>query len=211
MQCPKCKLENAPSAPRCVRCGLALNESDLTVLSDHDAEHTLAGKDSSNGESPTGPESPGTSEDWAASKNVSGGITLTPQGTLEPGTVLGQRYEILKLLGEGGMGAVYKARDRELDRLVALKVIRSELAGQPSVLQRFKQELILARSITHRNIIRIFDLGVANGLRFITMEFVEGQDLNSLLEEKKFPPAEAVAIIQQVCAALEAAQAENVV
>jgi tetratricopeptide (TPR) repeat protein len=132
-------------------------------------------------------------------------------GTLQVGSILLDRYEILKLLGEGGMGAVYKARDRELDRLVALKVIRSELAGQPSVLQRFKQELILARSITHRNIIRIFDLGVANGLRFITMEFVEGQDLNSLLEEKKFPPAEAVAIIQQVCAALEAAQAENVV
>jgi serine/threonine protein kinase/tetratricopeptide (TPR) repeat protein len=132
-------------------------------------------------------------------------------GTVQVGSVLVNRYEILKLLGEGGMGAVYKARDRELDRLVALKVIRSELAGQPSVLQRFKQELILARSITHRNIIRIFDLGVANGLRFITMEFVEGQDLASLLEEQKYSSAEAVAIVQQVCAALEAAHAENVV
>jgi tetratricopeptide (TPR) repeat protein/predicted Ser/Thr protein kinase len=132
-------------------------------------------------------------------------------GTLEVGSLLNDRYEILKLLGEGGMGAVYKARDRELDRLVALKVIRPELAGQPSILQRFKQELLLARKITHRNIIRIFDLGVADGLRFITMEFVKGRDLGSLLEEKKFSPQEAAAIVRQVVSALEAAHAEGVI
>ncbi len=72
---------------------------------------------------------------------------------------MGKRYEILALLGEGGMGAVYKARDRELDRMVALKVIRPEMAVHPEVLARFKQELILARKVTHRNVIRIFDLG----------------------------------------------------
>jgi tetratricopeptide (TPR) repeat protein/predicted Ser/Thr protein kinase len=131
--------------------------------------------------------------------------------SLEVGTVLADRYEILKMLGEGGMGAVYKARDRELDRLVALKVIRPELAGQQSILARFKQELILARKITHRNVIRIFDLGVVQGLRFITMEFVDGQDLASLLEERKFTPEETVQIIRQVCSALEAAHVEGVV
>ncbi|HYL34427.1 MAG TPA: protein kinase [Bryobacteraceae bacterium] len=131
--------------------------------------------------------------------------------SLEVGSVLAERYEILKMLGEGGMGAVYKAHDRELDRLVALKVIRPELAGQASILQRFKQELILARKITHRNVIRIFDLGVAEGIRFITMEFVEGRDLSSLLEERKYTPEEAVKILRQVCAALEAAHAEGVV
>jgi Flp pilus assembly protein TadD/predicted Ser/Thr protein kinase len=131
--------------------------------------------------------------------------------SLEVGSVLADRYEILKLLGEGGMGAVYKARDRELDRLVALKVIRPELAGQSSILQRFKQELILARKITHRNIIRIYDLGVTEGIRFITMEFVEGQDLSSLLEERKYTPEETVKILRQVCAALEAAHGEGVV
>lgn len=135
-----------------------------------------------------------------------------PMAALQEGSVLGQRYEIVKLLGQGGMGAVYKARDRELDRLVALKVIRPELAGHASILQRFKQELILARKITHRNIIRIFDLGVADGLRFITMEFVEGQDLSSLLDEQpKYSPGAAVKILRQVCAALEAAHAEGVV
>src|SRR5215469_9032464 len=212
MQCPKCKLENAPSAPRCVRCGLALNELDLTVFSDHDAEHTLAGNESPNVESPTDPGSPGTSEDWAASKNVSGGITLTPQGTLEPGTVLGQRYEILAMLGQGGMGAVYKARDRELDRLVALKVIRPELTTNPEILKRFKQELILARQVTHRNVIRIFDLGQADGLKFITMEFLEGQDLRAELTKRgKFSPEDATRIILQISRALEVAHGEGVV
>ena len=97
--------------------------------------------------------------------------------TFQPGIVLAGRYEILLLLGQGGMGAVYKARDRELDRLVALKVVRPELAGHPGILRRFKQELILARQVTHRNVIRIFDLGEAEGTKFITMEYVEGQDL----------------------------------
>ena len=125
---------------------------------------------------------------------------------LQTGFVLGGRYEILEALGVGGMGAVYKARDRELDRLVALKVIRPDLASNPAIIQRFKQELILARQITQRNVVRIFDLGEASGIRFITMEYVEGQDLHSLLHEHKtFAPKDAVEIILQVCRALEAA------
>jgi eukaryotic-like serine/threonine-protein kinase len=131
--------------------------------------------------------------------------------SLESGSVIADRYEILKMLGEGGMGAVYTARDRELDRLVALKVIRPDLAGQASILQRFKQELILARKITNRNVVRIFDLGVADGLRFITMEYIDGQDLTSVLEERKLKPEETVKILRQVCTALEAAHAEGVV
>ena len=132
--------------------------------------------------------------------------------SLTPGAVLGTRYEILQLLGQGGMGAVYKAKDLELDRVVALKVIRPEVAYDPLMLQRFKQELLLARQITHRNVIRIFDLGEAGGLKFITMEFIEGQDLRSLMTEKgRLSPEEAVGIIEQVCLALEAAHSEGVV
>ncbi|HLV96019.1 MAG TPA: serine/threonine-protein kinase, partial [Candidatus Acidoferrales bacterium] len=114
--------------------------------------------------------------------------------------MLGNRYEILQLLGEGGMGAVYKARDREVDRLVAIKVIRPELASRPDILARFKQELILARQVTHKNVIRIFDLGEADGLKFITMDFIEGRDLKSILRERgKFSPDEAVKIATQIC------------
>src|SRR5262249_28318941 len=131
---------------------------------------------------------------------------------LQPGDVLGNRYDILQLLGEGGMGAVYKARDRELDRFVALKLIRPELAASPDILARFKQELLLAHQVTHKNVIRIYDLADADGVKFITMEFVEGSDLRRLLVDKgKVAPAEAVEIIRQVCYALHAAHSVGVI
>ncbi len=130
----------------------------------------------------------------------------------EPGTVLGARYEIQKLLGMGGMGAVYQAQDRELDRPVGLKVIRPDLAGNPEILARFKRELILARQVTHRNIIRIFDLNEADGVKFITMEFIDGEDLRGIYTRKqKLAPEEAVEIILQVCQGLAAAHAEGVI
>lgn len=131
---------------------------------------------------------------------------------LQPGTVLGNRYEILQILGEGGMGAVYKARDVELDRIIALKVIRPELARHPAIIDRFKQELLLAREVTHRNVIRIYDLGEADGIKFITMEFVQGEDLRGLLlREKKLAPERAIEIIQQICRALEAAHSTGII
>jgi serine/threonine protein kinase/tetratricopeptide (TPR) repeat protein len=128
------------------------------------------------------------------------------------GDVLGGRYEIQKLLGMGGMGAVYKARDMEVERVVGLKVIRPDLAGNPAILARFKQELVLARQVTHKNIIRIYDLNEADGVKFITMEFIEGEDLRSILTSQgKLSPQEAVGIILQVCAGLQAAHAEGVI
>jgi serine/threonine protein kinase/tetratricopeptide (TPR) repeat protein len=129
-----------------------------------------------------------------------------------PGTVLAQRYEILDVLGEGGMGAVYKANDRELKRTVALKVIRPELARNPAIVERFKQELRLSHQVTHKNVIRIYDLGEGEGVKFITMEYIEGKDLRSLIREKKrFTPEETVEVIQQVCQALDAAHSVGVI
>src|SRR6266700_5758687 len=131
---------------------------------------------------------------------------------LPTGTVLANRYEILELLGEGGMGAVYKARDNELDRVIALKVIRPELASNPEILQRFKQELVLARQVTDRNIIRIFDLGEADGIRFITMEYVEGTSLYQVLQEQgKLPVKDAAEIIEKALTGLKAAHREGVI
>ncbi len=110
------------------------------------------------------------------------------------------------------MGAVYKAKDLELNRVIALKVIRPELAGNPEILQRFKQELILARQVTDRNVIRIFDLGEANGMRFITMEYVEGQSLHQILRKQgKLPVAEAMEIMRQMLSGLQAAHREGVI
>jgi tetratricopeptide (TPR) repeat protein len=128
------------------------------------------------------------------------------------GDVLGGRYEIHKMLGMGGMGAVYKARDMEVERVVGLKVIRPDLAGNPAILARFKQELVLARQVTHKNIIRIYDLNEADGVKFITMEFIEGEDLRTILTRQgKLSPEEAVGIMLQVCAGLQAAHAEGVI
>ena len=132
--------------------------------------------------------------------------------SLQPGVLFGERYEILGVLGQGGMGAVYKARDRELDRLIALKVIRPELATDPAILQRFKQELILSRNITHKNVVRIYDLGEAEGIRFISMEYVDGEDLRTILRrEGKLSPKDAIAVVEQVCRALDSAHSEGVI
>jgi len=131
---------------------------------------------------------------------------------LRPGELFGGRYKIRQVLGEGGMGTAYKAWDREVEHLVALKLIRPDLAEEPTVVARFKQELLTARQVTHRNVIRIYDLSEINGTKFITMEFVEGCDLRKLLQEKgKLTPEEAVAIMRQVCLAFEAAHGAGVI
>jgi eukaryotic-like serine/threonine-protein kinase len=132
--------------------------------------------------------------------------------TLPPGMLLAERYEIVKILGQGGMGAVYKATDRELNRSVAIKVIRPDLARDQAIVDRFKQELLLSHQVTHRNVIRIYDLSEADGMKFITMEYVEGDNLLTLIhQKKKFSPEETVEIMQQVCRALEAAHSVGVI
>jgi eukaryotic-like serine/threonine-protein kinase len=124
---------------------------------------------------------------------------------VQPGSILAHRYEILSLLGTGGMGSVYKAQDQELDRLVALKVIRPEMARNPAIVDRFKQELRLSHKVTHRNVVRMYDLSEDAGMRFVTMELVAGRDLRSILEERrKLPPDEAVDVLEQICVALKA-------
>src|SRR5271154_6830158 len=147
-----------------------------------------------------------------ASQVLPGGYTEAGQHVLTSGQLLAQRYEVLGLLGEGGMGAVYKARDVELSRMVALKVIRPDLARNRAILDRFKQELILATQVTHRNVVRIYDLGEAEGIKFITMEYVDGEDLSAVIHQRtKLPPKESVEIVEQVCRALRAAHNVGVI
>ncbi len=149
--------------------------------------------------------SPAPSQGGAAV--LGGGAVL-----LETGSVLGGRYEILEILGQGGMGAVYKVADREVDRIVALKVIRPEMASNPEILARFKQELLLSSQVTHRNVIRIYDLGEAQGVRFITMEYVEGETLQRIVKQRgKLDIAEAVDIMEQVASGLAAAHREGII
>src|SRR6266404_2470624 len=212
MRCPYCKAENPPTAAACGKCGKAPPASEATFVGDDEPQKQSAPSGSPNAPiTPGAPLTPGTPEGWSISSTRAPAPALPP-GEFSPGTVLGDRYEILALLGQGGMGAVYKARDKELDRLVALKIIRPELTTNPEILKRFKQELILARQVTHRNVIRIFDLGQADGFKFISMEYLEGQDLRVVLREKgKLTPEAAARVILQICPALEAAHGEGVI
>ncbi len=190
MECPQCHFTNPPGSTRCVKCSTDFGTSG-------DSPPRGAAKM---------PPIPSATEAGATSELT----VLHP--ALKPGSVFGGRYEILELLGQGGMGAVFKAKDRELDRLVALKVIRPELANRPEILRRFKQELILARKVSHKNVVRIFDLGDTEGIKFISMDYVDGRGLKTLLKyRRKFPPNEAASIISQICLALDAAHTEGVI
>ena len=133
-------------------------------------------------------------------------------GNPEPGEDFGTRFRIEKLLGAGGMGKVYKAFDKELSRMVALKTLQPELVSDPTVIQRFKQELLLASKISHKNILRIHDLNDFEGTKYITMAFIEGRDLSQILkEEGPLSLSRCLKIIRQLCEALDAAHTEGVV
>jgi eukaryotic-like serine/threonine-protein kinase len=135
---------------------------------------------------------------------------------LMPGQNFGQRYHIVRLLGMGGMGAVYQAWDTELGVVVALKVIRPEAAADAEAAQalerRFKQELLLARLVTHKNVVRIHDLGELQGIKYITMPYIEGEDLSTILKrEGALDVRRTVQIARSMISGLAAAHAAGVV
>jgi eukaryotic-like serine/threonine-protein kinase len=147
--------------------------------------------------------------------SFSGGVP-SDHGPLNVGQVFGTRYHIIKLLGVGGMGAVYQAWDEELAVAVAIKVIRPEVMADPvaaaDIERRFKRELLLAREVTHRNVVRIHDLGEIDGIKYITMAYVNGADLATLIRrEGRLPPAKALRISRSVVSGLVAAHTANVV
>lgn len=225
MVCPECGFDNHDDGASCDRCGAALTgeaKAGLPPKSDtHAGDATIVlpaadGPDDRSADATVGlPDTPAPAAREArpgtAGWSMPGTISAGP-APLGVGMLLAERYEIVRMLGEGGMGAVYQAKDVELNRSVALKVIRSDLAADATALQRFKQELILAREVTHPNVVRIFDLGTSDGVKFITMEFIEGQDLKKMLVEgRRFSPDEVVDITQQICRALQAAHDAGIV
>ncbi|HTS13450.1 MAG TPA: tetratricopeptide repeat protein [Candidatus Limnocylindrales bacterium] len=139
-------------------------------------------------------------------------VVFTDAGALNPGSDFGPRYRIESLLGQGGMGRVYKAYDKDLDRVVALKVVRQGALSESDALRRFKQELLLASKISHKNILRIHDMGEVGGVRFITMAYVEGQDLHQIIADNpKMPLDRVLNFARQFAEALAAAHAEGVI
>jgi tRNA A-37 threonylcarbamoyl transferase component Bud32 len=137
-------------------------------------------------------------------------------GPLELGREFGKRYHIIKLLGLGGMGAVYQAWDVVLGIVVALKVVRPEVGADPKMAeeldQRFKRELLLAREVTHKNVVRIHDLGEIDGIKYITMTFIDGEDLSSVLKRQgKLAVPEALHVFRSVLSGLLAVHEAGVV
>ncbi|HUC40679.1 MAG TPA: protein kinase [Gemmatimonadales bacterium] len=132
---------------------------------------------------------------------------------LRPGAVFAGRYEVKEILGAGGMGVVYRAFDRELQEPVAIKTLKPEaMAGGSAALDRFKQEIRLARKIAHRNVVRTYDLGEQNGMYYLTMEYVEGTSLKQLIVSRgNLPVSVTLTVGKQVCRALEVAHAEGVI
>lgn len=194
-RCPTCGTEQTASSPACAACGHSFTASDTTSANDV----TVLG---------AAPD--------AETVAAAGPIVDRGTGPLRVGQSFGPRYHIIRVLGAGGMGVVYQAWDAELNVAVAVKVIRPEALGDSAtaaeVERRFKRELVLARNVTHRNVVRIHDLGERDGVKYLTMPFVEGEDLSAVLRRRgKLPIPEVMGIARQVAAGLAAAHEAGVV
>jgi len=163
MKCPKCQAENPETSRFCADCGMQLGGQRIRG-------HV--------------PDSPATGIASPISKDIRPEVTktlLAPVQELATGSTFAGRYQIIEELGKGGMGKVYKVFDTKIKEKVALKLIRPDIASDRDTIERFSNELRLARKIAQRNVCRMFDLGEAEGAHFITMEYVHGEDLKSMI------------------------------
>src|SRR5262245_12899402 len=222
MRCPNCGGEVSDAGGRCPTCNTLLSSTVrtgvMTPVPSDDAETVYAAPS----RPPAPPATPpAATDDTTGLPASAGGVrhATTPKAALGPLKVseqFGTRYTILRQLGIGGMGAVYQAWDSELNVAVALKVIRPEAAQDSDAAQdierRFKQELLLARQVTHKNVVRIHDLGEINGIKYITMPYIEGADLATVLRDsQRLPVPKVLSIVRQIAAGLQAAHEAGVV
>jgi hypothetical protein len=197
MNCPSCAAPVSATNRFCPACGKTL---------DLDASPTILGSslESSPNTMPTS---------WPVPPRAP---TPTPttgrDGRLLPGTILAERYRIVALAGKGGMGEVYRAEDIRLEQEVALKFLPAALAQDAAALARFHREVRVARQVSHPNVCRVFDIGDSAGIPFLTMEYVDGEDLAALLRRiGRFPADRGVEIARQICAGLAAAHEHGVI
>ncbi|HMQ02584.1 MAG TPA: serine/threonine-protein kinase [Pyrinomonadaceae bacterium] len=187
--CPRCFAEFADSAAECPACGLSVEYgSDETAFLPVDPQS----------DTPTRLETP-------SHRNNTPTRTTGGSGRFVSGMVLAGRYRIVGLIGKGGMGEVYKAEDLELEQTVALKFLPEELSRNEELLRRFRGEVRNARQVSHRNVCRVFDIGETKGLYYITMEYIDGDDLSMLLKRiGRLPSDKAVEISRDICMGLAA-------
>jgi tRNA A-37 threonylcarbamoyl transferase component Bud32 len=205
-ECPRCGSKLPADAPEgiCPRCVLGLGFDN--PLPPHEATRPPA---DGNGPAATASHS-------ASSARPGPTSVFTPTGRFSPPdpAELARHFlhlEIHELLGQGGMGAVYKARHRRLDRLVALKILPSEISADPAFAERFTREARALASLNHPHIVTLYDFGEAGGLYYLLMEFVDGLNLRRMIAGGKLEPREALAIVPQVCDALQYAHDEGIV
>jgi serine/threonine-protein kinase len=188
MRCPSCGSENPSPARFCGGCGAELAGSTNTPTELKPADKGT----------PAGESSPSSS-------------SAIDTGRFAPGTMLSGRYRIVAQLGRGGMGEVYRADDMKLGQPVALKLLPEEFARDPSRLSRFHHEVRIARQVSHANVCRVYDIGEVDGEHFISMEYIDGEDLSSLLKRIGHLPQErAIILARQLCAGLAAAHSQGI-
>ena len=203
MLCTHCQSPNPDGAIACSVCHESLDESGATLA-------PAAAGPAPTPAIPPAQRAPGQ----APSRRPGSGslVELSGLSALPEGFEIGHRYRVVKLLGRGGMGAVYRVHDLELDRDVALKLIRPEIAEDRATLERFKREIQLSSRVTHRNVLRVYDLGEVEGIRFLTMQFVDGEDLTKLIKrEGRLPVSRVLAVFGEICKGLAAAHEQGVV
>jgi len=203
MFCAYCGAETQTGEGRCAACGRPLPEL-AGVAPDAGAFATV---------SRGAPVSPA---DLPTTAPSSSGLQPDPSAALAPGQAFGTRYHIIRELGRGGMGIVYQAWDDELGVAVALKTIRPDTSGDPEAAHerelRFKRELVLARQVTHKHVVRIHDLGEINGIKYLTMPFIQGETLAARIRrDGHLGVAPALSFAKQIVAGLAAAHDEGVV
>ena len=195
MICPKCQTPNADPAENCLSCGFGFAGA-APLEESHPGELTSL---------PT-MGSPSSFKQWASQSQRGVASVVLPAG-LE----IGHRYRVKSLLGMGGMGAVYLVHDKGLDRDVAMKLIRSDIAEDVDALERFKREIQLSSRVTHPNVLRVFDLGESDGIQFLTMQFVDGRDLSTILKKQgKLPTDRLLRVFRQTAEGLKAAHDQGV-
>jgi len=202
VRCGSCG-ENVPETHQfCSLCGAPLDSSPLTT-----ADVTPPGPAPTPGRKP--PSKQRSSSLGSSKSNTSSG--LSSEGRFLPGTLLAGRYRIVAVLGKGGMGEVYRADDLILEQPVALKFLPEALATDEDSLERFRNEIRVARRVSHPNVCRVYDVGEVDGHTFLSMEYVDGEDLASLLRRiGRLPGDKALEIARQLCAGLAAAHREGV-
>ncbi|MGC2804190.1 MAG: serine/threonine-protein kinase, partial [Candidatus Acidiferrum sp.] len=133
-------------------------------------------------------------------------------GRFTPGQIIAERYRVVALAGRGGMGEVYRAEDLKLSQLVAIKFLPESLSQDAAALARFHSEVRIARQVSHPNVCRVFDIGEADGVQFLSMEYVDGEDLASVVRRiGRLSPDKATEVARQICAGLAAAHERGVV